>query len=127
MADRKIAGRRDIILLAIVLIVGGICALVMALRPAAQDGIVEITVDGAVYQQLPLSEDAEVEIKGYGGGENHLIIKGGLVHMESASCPDGICVRHRSISKDGESIICLPNRVVVTIYSREEGSVDAVA
>ena len=127
MADKKIAGRRDILLLAIVLVIGGICMLIMALRPAAGDGIVEITVDGAVYQQMPLAQDAEVEIAGYSGGEHRLIIDGGVVHMESASCPDGICVRHRPISKDGESIICLPNRVVVTIYSKEEGSVDAVA
>lgn len=125
--EKKIAGRRDIVLLVIVLLIGGICAFIMALRPAAESGIVEITVDGSVYQQLSLSENISIEIDGYGGGKNHLIIEDGVVHMESASCPDGICVRHRPIAKDGESIICLPNRVVVTIHSTEEGSVDAVA
>lgn len=127
MGNKKVAGRRDIILLVVVLLIGGIFALMMALRPAAGSGIVEITVDGDVYQQLSLLEDASVEIDGYGGGKNHLVIADGVVHMESASCPDGICVRHRPITKDGESIICLPNRVVVTIHSTEEGSVDAVA
>lgn len=127
MDKKKIVGRRDIVLLLLVLVIGGICVLVMALRPAAVNGIVEITVDGAVYQQLPLSEDADLMIEGYDGGENHLIIQNGTVHMESASCPDGICVRHHAITKDGENIICLPNRVVVTIHGGEEGSVDAVA
>ncbi len=125
--EKKIAGRRDIILLVIMLLTGGILAAVMALRPAAESGMVEITVDGALFRQLSLSEDASVEIDGYGGGKNRLVIQDGAAYMESASCPDGICVRHHPISKDGESIICLPNRVVVTVHSGEKGDVDAVA
>lgn len=127
MDKKKIISRRDVVLLAVVLLIGGICLLALMLRPAAKTGMVEITVDGEVYQQLPLSENASVVIEGYGGGENHLVIENGAVHMKSATCPDGICVRHYAITKDGESIICLPNRVVVTIYGGEEGSVDAVA
>ena len=75
---------------------------------------------------LPLSEDTEVTIEGVDGGENLLVIQDGTAKIESASCPDGICVRHYAISRDGESIICLPNRVVVTIRGGEKGDVDAL-
>ena len=48
--------------------------------------------------------------------------------MENASCPDGICVSHRPIFRDGESIVCLPNRVVITVVSDgDTASPDIVA
>ena len=50
-----------------------------------------------------------------GDGHNLLVIKNGSAYVESASCPDGICAKHRGIFRDGDSIICLPNQVVITI------------
>ena len=59
------------------------------------------------------------------------MIENGSVVMEWADCPDQLCVNHRSISRDGESIICLPNRVVVSIEGtdgkNEENSLDGIA
>ena len=46
--------------------------------------------------------------------------------MEEADCPDLLCVHQKAISKEGESIICLPNKVVVTIRGGEETELDAV-
>ena len=57
---------------------------------------------------------------------NVLMIKDGRAQMKSADCPDQICVRQKAISKEGESIICLPNKVVVSIVGGEEKELDAV-
>ena len=46
---------------------------------------------------------------------NRFVIRDGKAYMEYASCPDGICVDHSPIFRDGESIVCLPNRVVITV------------
>jgi hypothetical protein len=35
--------------------------------------------------------------------------------VEAADCPDKLCVSHREIFREGESIVCLPHRVVVTV------------
>ena len=51
---------------------------------------------------------------------NRLIIKDGKAYMETATCPDGICVNHNPIFRDGESIVCLPNGVVVTIIKNDD-------
>ena len=48
-------------------------------------------------------------------GKCILIICDGKADMESADCPNQICVHHSSISHKGETIICLPNRVVIEI------------
>ena len=39
--------------------------------------------------------------------------------MTDADCPDKICVNHATISDVGESIVCLPHRVVVEIVSSD--------
>ena len=126
MEKKKTFGRRDLILLLAVLVIGLIGIVILYTRPAALNGEVEVAVDGEVVMTLPLSEDTEVAIESVDGGENLLVIQDGTAKIESASCPDGICVRHYAISRDGESIICLPNRVVVTIRGGEKGDVDAV-
>lgn len=57
-----------------------------------------------------LQTDAEIDIK-----SNKIIIKDGVVFVEKASCKNQICVKHKKISKRGESIVCLPNKVTVEI------------
>lgn len=84
---------------------------------------VKVTVDGQVYGSFPLSEDRTVEIR---TGENEenvnlLVIRDGEAYVESATCPDGICADHKPISRDRESIVCLPHRVVITVYGETDG------
>ena len=43
--------------------------------------------------------------------------------MIEADCPDQICVNHLAISRDGESIICLPNKVVIAIEAGDTRNV----
>lgn len=58
---------------------------------------------------------------------NLLSISGDEVSMEAADCRDQICVRHRPISEGGESIICLPHRLVAEIVGgSDEGTPDGV-
>ena len=67
-----------------------------------------------------LSDDTVVDIR-TGENEsqlNRLIIKDGKAYIETATCPDGICVNHRPIFRDGESIVCLPNKVVVSVITQ---------
>ena len=58
------------------------------------------------------------------GGEDEVIIKNDEVYMEKANCKDLICVKHKPISKNGESIICLPNQVYIEVVSDVEKEID---
>lgn len=84
-----------------------------------------VSVKGKTETILPLGKDAEYTLSAE-GCTNVICVEGGEVFMHSASCPDGYCVRQGSISKTGEMIVCLPNRVTVTIEGAEE-ELDAVA
>lgn len=87
---------------------------------------VVITVDGVEYKTLSLTRDTSLFIEGANGGKNCLIIEDGTARMEEASCPDQVCVHQRPICYNGQSIICLPNKVVVTVEGSETDDVDAV-
>lgn len=115
--------RNDLILAAAVLVVAAAILALQFFRQDSGEHVVEISVDGELFGTYDLTDDRTIET----GGTNRVVIEDGSAHMEWADCPDQICVNHRAISKNGESIICLPNQVVVTVVSSEESGLDAVA
>lgn len=83
-----------------------------------------VVVDGEVQGRYPLDRETTVEIQLEDGRYNRLEIHGGEADMTEASCPDKICVEHRPVSKQGESLVCLPNKVMVEIENGQEAEVD---
>lgn len=105
--------RNDFIIIFSVLLAAFL--IILTLRLTAKGGKnVKVLIDGEEKYRLSLSENIE-KIISQNGQENILIIKNGKAKITSASCPDKICVSHKAISKSGETIICLPNKVVVEI------------
>lgn len=82
-----------------------------------------IYVDGEVYGKYGLSEDQTIQIN----DTNVLEIRSKEAVMTKADCPDQICVHQKGISQTNESIICLPNKVVVSIEGKEAKELDAVS
>ena len=109
--------RNDLIFIGALLAAVGVAVLALWLFSPMGETVI-VTVDGQQFGEYPLDVDRRVEISN-GDGYNVLIIEDGLARMEKASCPDGICTSHRPIKRAGESIICLPNKVVVEIHSKE--------
>ena len=79
---------------------------------------VVITVDGKIYKEVPLTKNTyeKIDINTV-YGKNEVIIEKGEVHMHESNCQDKICMKMGKISIHGDSIICLPNRVMVKIVS----------
>lgn len=74
---------------------------------------VVVSINNSVYAEYPLYENRTVELKN--NGYNKLIIKNGTAYVEKADCKDKICVKHKKISKRGETIICLPHKTVIEV------------
>lgn len=111
--------KADLMLIAAVFAVGAVLAAVMLLL-SSDGGTAQIRVAGVVTASYPLDRDATYTIDGVNGGTNLLIIENGSARIEEASCPDGICVHTGRVSRNGQSIVCLPNQVVVEIVSETE-------
>lgn len=118
--------RNDKILIAVLLAVAASFFLLYQGFIKESGNWVVVTVDGIEYKTLSLMENTTLAIEGANGGKNHLIIEDGAVRMDEASCPDQVCVHQRPISFNGESIICLPNKVIIKVEGGKEDDVDAV-
>ena len=79
---------------------------------------VVITVDGKIFKEVPLTKNTyeKIDINTV-YGKNEVIIEKGEVHMHESNCQDKICMKMGKISIPGDSIICLPNRVMVKIVA----------
>lgn len=115
--------KADIILLAAVIAVGGIMAAVLFLHNQSGSQV-QVRVSGTVAASYPLDQNATYTISGVNGGTNVLVIEDGTARIEEASCPDGLCINTGRVSRDGQSIVCLPNQVVVEIVSDTTGIVN---
>lgn len=88
--------------------------------PKKQGSKLVVKVDGQVlYTKSFSNETVEKKIETV-YGYNLLEIGPDYVQVISASCPNKLDVKQGKISRVGESIICLPNHLLVTI----EGEVD---
>ena len=78
-----------------------------------------VIIDGVEKQRYSLGENQSHIIKN-GDFYNKLVIEDGKAYVESANCKDKICVSHREISNTGETIVCLPHKLVISVESKGE-------
>ena len=124
----KRAGKNDIIFLTVIIILAVAVFLIFGFFFSGNGDVVNISVDGVLYGTYPLDTDARIEIKNSSGQvTNVLVIENNSAHMEEATCPDKLCIKQKTISKDNESIICLPNKVVATVTSKSESDIDVIS
>lgn len=119
------AGKVDIIIWSIIALVAVVLVCVFAFYPDNAKRV-NIRVDGEVVKSFDLDTDREYTINGYHDGTNILVINNHKAFIKHASCPDKLCQKQGKISKVGQSLICIPNRVVVEV-SDDNIQVDEVA
>lgn len=118
--------KRDIILLGVILFICLAAFLVMQLTKGTSGNTVRITVGGEIYGEYSISEDRTIRIETE-YGVNVVTVEGGSVSMTEADCPDGYCIDQGSKNKEGQSIVCLPHKVVVEVVETDDGVIDGVA
>ncbi len=120
--------KRDLILILVFCLLALIALL--AVRSGRKEGtVVQIRIDGKVYGNYPLAQEQTVMIRGE-DFVSTLIIRDGKADMTEADCPDQICVNHRPVRFRGETIVCLPHKLVVEVIPDQEessGGLDAVS
>ncbi len=109
--------KNDFILIGLVLFVA-----IVAFFSISRENInmARITVDGKLYTSVSLDKNQRIQIN----DTNIAAIENGEIYMESANCPDKLCVHQGKISDSSKKIICLPNSVI--IEATKESSIDSV-
>ena len=117
--------KRDLILIGILLLAASALFFLFKGKQAGEEGAAAVvTVDGTEIARYPLNRDGTFVLN---GGSNTLIVENGEAWISEANCPDKLCMGFGKISKKGEIIVCLPNRLIVVIEGGEAAEVDAVA
>lgn len=116
--NRKI--RNDIILAVAIVLIATVGLLLFVLTKE-EGSTVAVKIDGVVTDTYPLSENIEVLIKTGENDENVnvLTIEDGKASISEADCPDKICVETRAVSFVGETIVCLPHKLVIEITNEK--------
>lgn len=117
--------RKADIALGIVLAVLCAAACWYAYSSGSSGTFVTVTVDGEEYGSYPLKQDDVIDIDTK-YGHNTLVISGGKARMTEASCPDGYCLgqyeKNGGIDSSNQTIVCLPNRVAISIKADQNAS-----
>lgn len=115
--------RADVIVIAAILLLSLLLVLIMTLtkKPGA---VAVVEIDGVVAGEYPLDVAGTFPLN---GGTNVLVIQDGNAYLNYSNCPDHTCEKTGKIRYVGQTIICLPNRLSITIRGEASDGVDLVS
>ena len=113
---------RDLIIVAILLAAALVLFFWMRSLQARDTGSgaqAVVTVEGREIGRYPLQKSGTFPLN---GGTNILVVENGEAWVSEANCPDKVCMGMGKISRNGEFIACLPNRLLVVVEGAAESS-----
>lgn len=109
--------KRDIQIIGAILAVQVVLLIIiLVLFPVKERLYVHVTHDGEIIRTYKLYENTYDKIE-LDGQVNEIQIYEGMVLVTASNCQNQLCVKHSAISREGESIVCLPHKLVVQIDS----------
>ena len=91
--------------------------------PQPTGATAKITVNNQTVKMLPLSQNATYTVE-TSDGYNVVVVENGRVFVREADCKNQICVKSHAISRAGETIVCLPHKMMVSVV--DDDASDAV-
>lgn len=123
MKQRTIRAGDWWIITAVLLAAGGLALFLFS--TAVTKSYCVIRQSRAIIKVLPMNQDTVFTVGGT--YENTIEIRNGTVQVVESTCPNGVCKNSGRIDRAGQSIICLPNQVVVELVQEVPAEVDAIA
>lgn len=111
----------DLILIAVILSITGIAALLIMQQ---KKGDRVIITSGEKEEIYSLNDSRTIRIPFESDGYNTVVIRNGMVWVEEADCKNQICVKHKPISKNHESIVCIPHKLFIDVISSRNNDID---
>lgn len=129
--ERKIPDIYHKVFIAVFCAVLLICTALTAFFILHNDGqIAEIRKDGELLYTIDLravTRPYEIPVKSE-NGFNTILVENGKISVNDASCPDKLCIKQGSITNGSYPIVCLPNKLVITIkYSHNTNDIDIMS
>lgn len=107
------------------LLLTALCLFLVFRNMEEKGGKVVVKQDKEVVGEYSLSKDGEYVFKTF-YGSNTLVIKDGVAYVKDSTCRDHVCEDTGVVSRVGETIICLPNTLFITVTEGEPSEYDAI-
>ena len=115
--------KRDFVFIASILAVA-LLSLLLVFLFRENGARVVVKVDGKEVGEYSLYINGTYSLN---GGTNTLCIEDGYACLTDANCPDHLCVLQGRVSKTGQTITCLPNKLTVTVYGAKEEAPELIS
>ena len=115
--------RLDIIVISAILLLSVSLLLIMTLTQK-EGAVAVVEIDGKTVAEYSLAVNGEYSLN---NGTNVLVIENGQAYLNFSNCPDHTCEITGKIRYVGQTIVCLPNKLSITIKGNAEGGVDLVS
>ena len=122
MKDKYTTKKRDIVLAAVLLILG-VTGVLIVKYGLKSGNTADVYIDDKLVQTIDMSVDDEYTFQ-TDKGSNTVEVRNGAVSMKSADCPDKVCVRMGTKNRNSETITCLPHKLVIEVHGGQEQEVD---
>ena len=118
----------DILTAGVVLALAVACGILTWGRGGDGAAAAVVSVDGAEVERIALDRLTGVEERTYSNNGYTLHVRFGPEGAEvtTSDCPTQDCVRTGAISRGGQSIVCLPARIVIQLEGGGDRGVDLV-
>lgn len=117
--------RNDLLLIVSLLVIGFLSMFIISLKSTAENRkVAVIQINGQESYRIPINNSAEEKRVSFefSNHKGFLDLKDGAVKMEEMDrkiCPQKICSETGWIKNSYETIICLPNKLVVSLENSE--------
>lgn len=103
----------------------------MLQKPSHTNGKILIKADNQKVKEIPLNLSSESKIYDFQfqGNTGYVESKNGqvrILEMSKDLCPNGICSDTGWIDKPYQSIVCLPNKIIITIDGDKDDVIDVI-
>ena len=110
----------DLIIIGIALVIAVLSVIPSIATKSYDTKIANIIVDGKVVQKIDLTEGKNKRINLDLKENNVIMVKNGAIGIVDASCKDKVCKNTGFISRPGQSIVCVPSKLIIEIEGKDK-------
>ena len=114
----------DKVVLAVLILASGASFLLAGVltRPAA---VAVVSAAGQPRFTIDLTRSRQLRLEGP-AGTTVVAVEGGAIRVLDSDCPQRLCVRQGKITRVGQVIVCVPNRIIIWMRGDRRGKFDAI-
>lgn len=90
-----------------------------------QARLAQVTIANRRARDIDLRQPQTVSFQGL-RGEVIVEVTGRRIRVRSSVCPNQFCVKQGFVSRPGQMLVCVPNRLVILITGTQQSDLDAI-